>query len=140
MIISVSHPKQHHRVLLGYVRKDILPDLFLSLLDQVHQSLVKVFLVLVVPGMLFVSSLHILFVRGAGNVAGVISQAHHLHLTHSARVSAVPRKGRRERAFNRSFGHGADLVWFGSVFLPAELATTHSGSAFCYLIVKISSG
>lgn len=61
--------------------------------------------------LLFVRSLHVLFVRGAGNVAGVIGQAHQLHLTHSALVSAVPGEGRRERGFNRSFRHGSDLVF-----------------------------
>lgn len=91
----------------------VLPDLFFSPLNQIHHSLVEVVLVTVVPRMLSFCSLHILLVRGTGNVAGIICQAHHRYLAHSALVSAVPGEGRRERAFNRSFRHCSYLVWFG---------------------------
>lgn len=92
---------------------NVLPDMFFSLLNQVHQRLIEVVLIMVIPGMLLFCSLHILLVRGTGNVAGIISEAHHRHLAHSALVSTVPGEGRREWAFNRSFRHCSDLVWFG---------------------------
>lgn len=91
----------------------VLPDLFFSLLDQIHQNLVEVVLVSALPSMPFFRSLHILLVCETGNVAGIVSQAHHRYLAHSALVSAVPGEGRRQRAFNRSFRHCSDLVWFG---------------------------
>lgn len=115
--------------------RTFLPDLFFSLLNQIHQNLIEVVLVAVVPGVLLLRSLHVLLVRGTGDVAGVIGQAHHRHLAYSALVSAVPGEGRRERAFNRSFRHRSDLAWF-LVLLPAEPATTFSGSTFCYFKVK----
>lgn len=89
-----------------------LPDLFFSVLDQIHENLIKVVFAAVLPSRLLVGGLHILLVCGAGNVAGVVSQAHHCHFAHSALVSAVPGEKRRERAFNGSFGHGYDLVAF----------------------------
>lgn len=90
--------------------RTVLPDLLFSLLNQIHQNWIEVVLFVVVPGVLSLGSLHILLVRGTGNVAGVIGQAHHRHLAHSALVSAVPGEGRRERAFNRSFRHRSVLI------------------------------
>lgn len=89
-----------------------LLDLFFSLLNQIHEDLIKVVLFAVLPSRPLVGSLHILLVCGAGDVAGVVGQAHHCHSAHSALVSAVPGEKRRERAFNGSFGHGYDLVGF----------------------------
>lgn len=96
----------------GDFKGKFLPDLFFSLLNQIHQNLIKVVFVAVLPSRLLFGSLHILLVRGAGNVAGVVSQAHHHHLAHSALMSAVPGEKRRERAFNGPFGHRYDLVGF----------------------------
>lgn len=90
-----------------------LPDLFFSLLNQIHQNLVEIVLVSALPSMPFLCSLHILLVCGTGNVASVVSQTDHRDLAHPALVSAVPGEGRRQWLFNRSFGHCSDLVWFG---------------------------
>lgn len=90
----------------------VLPDLFFSLLNQIHQNLIEVVLFTVPPSRLLFCSLHVLLVCGTGNVAGIIGQARHRYLAHSALVSAVPGEGRRQWAFNGSLRHCSDLVWF----------------------------
>lgn len=50
-----------------------LPDLLFPLLYQVHQNLIEVVLVVVRPGVLLFRRLHLLLVRGAGDVTGILS-------------------------------------------------------------------
>lgn len=116
----------------------VLPDLLFSLLNQVHQRLVEVVLSVISMRLLF-NSLHILLVRGTGNVAGIVSQAHQRYLAHSALVSAIPGEGGRERAFNRSFWHCSDRVWFSFPDCRACNNALNNGSTLCYCKVKIKT-
>lgn len=92
-----------------------LPDVLFSLLDQIHQNMIKVVFFAVLPSGILFGSLHVLLVCGAGNVAGIISQARHGNFAHPALMSAVPGEKRRERAFNGSFWHAYGLVGFFSL-------------------------
>lgn len=73
----------------------VLPYLLFPLVDQIHQLSVKVVLIGLAVALLLLGGLDLLLVRGTGDVASVVRQAHHRHFTHPALVSAVPGEGRR---------------------------------------------
>jgi hypothetical protein len=99
-----------------------LPELFLSLLNQVHQLFVKVFLLTVICAVPSLRGFHVLFVHRAGDVVGVLGQAHHCHSANFALMSAVPGEGGGQWAFNGSFGHGSGKSFLksGSFFVACR--------------------
>lgn len=106
------------------------PDLVLLLLDQVHQVLVEVLFWLLAGGLQPLRLLHLVLVRGVGDVGGVVGEARHRQPAGPTLVTAVPGEGGGQRPVNGAFRHGGSGSGSGQVLVLVPVCSA-LGSAFC---------